>query len=183
MEEADLVVISKADLLTASVLELLKTRLAQAYPGVEISTISAKSGHGLDAWLDAVTMRSEPGRRIAEVDYDTYAEGEAVLGWLNATFTLYGEQTEWNLFAERLLMGLSLRFDNMGASVGHVKLMVEAGESFLIGNLTGKGDTLSIRGLAGTGATARLTLNARVQMEPETRGGIVREVVAAASQG
>ncbi|MEI6655955.1 MAG: cobalamin synthesis protein P47K, partial [Verrucomicrobiota bacterium] len=110
-------------------------------------------------------------------------EGEAVLGWLNATFMLRGEMTEWNLFAERLLMGLSQRFDNMGASVGHVKLMVEAGENFLIGNLTGKGDTLSIRGLAGTSAAARLTLNARVQMEPGTLDGIVREAVASASQG
>ena len=36
------------------------------------------------------------------------------------------EQTEWNLFAERLLMGLSQRFDDMGVSVGHVKLMIEA---------------------------------------------------------
>ena len=183
MEEADLVVISKSDLLTDSELESLKARLAEAFPGVENTTISAKTGDGLDAWLDAVTTQSEPGRRIAEVNYDIYAEGEAVLGWLNATFTLRGEQTEWNLFAERLLMGLSQRFDNMGASVGHVKLMIESGDSCLIGNLTGKGDTLSIRGSAGTGATARLTLNARVQMEPETLEGIVREVVVAAGLG
>ena len=49
------------------------------------------------------------------------------------------DQTEWNLFAERLLMGLDQCFDDMGASVGHVKLMIESGDSFLIGNLTGKG--------------------------------------------
>ncbi len=30
------------------------------------------------------------------------------------------------------------RFDSMGASVGHVKLIVEAGNNFLMGNLTGK---------------------------------------------
>ncbi|HVN79638.1 MAG TPA: hypothetical protein VMW38_11625 [Terriglobia bacterium] len=44
----------------------------------------------------------------AEVDYDVYAEGEAVLGWLNATITLRGKPTEWNLFAGSLLRGLSL---------------------------------------------------------------------------
>ena len=116
-----------------------------------IFTVSAKTGEGLDAWLDEVTTRSDAGHHIAEVDYDVYAEGEAVLGWLNATITLRGEPTDWNVFAEKLLSGLSRRFDGMDASVGHVKLMVEAGDSFLIGNLTGKVDTLSIRGPAGTG--------------------------------
>jgi hypothetical protein len=128
-------------------------------------------------------MRTDAGQRIAEVDYDVYAEGEAVLGWLNATITLRGEPTEWNLFAESLLSGLSQRFDSMGASVGHVKLMVEAGDSFLIGNLTGKGDTLSIRGLAVTGSEARLTLNARVQMSPEALETIVREMIVSTSLG
>ncbi len=183
MEEADLIVISKSDLLTDDGLESLRARLAQAYPGVENTTISAKTGDGLDAWLDAVTTQGEAGRRIVGVDYDIYAEGEAVLGWLNATFDLRGEPTEWNVFAERLLMGLSQRFDSMGAPVGHVKLILEAGDGFLIGNLTGKGDTLSIRGVAGTGATAGLTLNARIQMEPVILEEIVREVIALASHG
>jgi hypothetical protein len=66
-----------------------------------------KTGEGLDAWLDEVIVRSDAGRRIAEVDYDVYAEGEAVLGWLNATLVLRGESAESNLFAERLLRGLS----------------------------------------------------------------------------
>jgi G3E family GTPase len=183
IEEADIVVISKADLLTSAELDVLKTRLAQACPDVAIFTVSVKTGEGLDAWLDEVTMRTDAGQRIAEVDYDVYAEGEAVLGWLNATITLRGEPTDWNLFAESLLSGLSQRFDNMGASVGHVKLLVETGDSFLIGNLTGKGDTLSIRGLAVTSSEARLTLNARVQMSPEALELIVREMIVSTSQG
>ena len=144
-----------------------------------IFAVSAKTGKGLDAWLDEVTTRTDAGRHIAEVDYDVYAEGEAVLGWLNATILLRGEPADWNVFAGKFLSGLSQRFDSMGASIGHVKLMVEAGDSFLIGNLTGKEETLSIRGQAGTGSEARLTLNARVQMPPETLETIVRETIDA----
>jgi hypothetical protein len=81
-------------------------------------------------------------------------------------------------------MGLSQRFDSMSASVGHVKLMIEASKSFLRGNLTGKGDTPQHSWFGrDRHHTARLTLNARVQMEPDTLEGIVREVVVAASQG
>jgi hypothetical protein len=150
---------------------------------VEVSIVSAKTGDGIDSWLDTVSKQSESGRRIAEVDYDIYAEGEAVLGWLNATITLRGERTEWNTFAERLLSDLSQRFDRMGASVGHVKLMLEDGDSFLIGNLTGKRDTISIRGSAGTGSSARLTINARVQMSPEKLEEIVRDVIVSTGNG
>lgn len=183
IEETDIAVIGKTDLLTSAGLDRLKARLAQAFPNVAISTVSTKTGEGFDAWLGEVTMRFDAGQHIAKVDYDIYAEGEAVLGWLNATFALRGEPTEWNPFAENLLSGLNQRFGNMGASIGHVKLMVEAGNSFLIGNLTGKGHTPSIRGSAVSCSKARLIINARVQMAPEALETIVRETVVSVSKG
>jgi len=183
IEEADIIVISKTDLPTSAGLEALKARVTQAYPDAGISMVSVKTGEGLDAWLEEVMSRSDAGQRLAEVDYDVYAEGEAVLGWLNATIALSGEATNWNIFAKNLLSGLAQRFDSMGASVGHVKLMVEAGKSFLVGNLTGKSGTLSIRGLVAVSSEARLIINARVQMPPEMLEEVVREVLASASKG
>ncbi|MEX1310416.1 MAG: hypothetical protein AB1Z65_08370 [Candidatus Sulfomarinibacteraceae bacterium] len=119
--------------------------------------------------------RSDGGRRLAEVDYDVYAEGEAVLGWLNASFVLDGADSDWSDFAAGLLKSLGRRFDDIDASVGHVKLIIEAG-GVLVGNLTGAGDTLSIRGDAGSADEARMTLNARVEMPP----GILEDAVRAA---
>jgi hypothetical protein len=128
-----------------------------------------------------VTRRSDSGQRLAEVDYDVYAEGEAVLGWLNATIKLNGDPMGWGLFAQNLLKGLGQRLDSLGVSVGHVKLLLESGDNFLMGNLTGSADTLTMRGSAGTGFEARLTLNARVQMPPEALEAVAREVLAAAA--
>jgi len=182
LEEADIIVISKTDLLPVPDLVALKTRVVQAYPSADVRTVSVKTGEGVEAWLDEVTSRSDAGLRLAEVDYDVYAEGEAVLGWLNATIKLQGELTEWGVFAENFLKGLSQRFDSLNASVGHVKLLLEAGDNFLMGNLTGSGETLNIRGSAGVSSEARLTLNARVQMAPEALEAVVREALAAAGQ-
>ncbi len=183
IEEADIAVLNKTDLLTAAELGTLKDKLAKAYPNPAIFSTSAKTGGGLDAWLKEVTGRSDAGLRIADVDYDVYAEGEAVLGWLNATILLHGAPKDWRPYASRLLEGLSQRFDGMGAAVGHVKLILESGDGFLIGNLTGKGDTLSIRGEATTGDEARLTVNARVEMPPEELEKIVREQLDSAGKG
>lgn len=183
IEEADIIVVSKADMITPSALSTLKERLVESFPSAEVLTLSAQAGDGVDEWLTTVETSSGAGRHIAEVDYDVYAEGEAVLGWLNATIELHGKPTDWKDYTSNLLEGLSQRFDGMAASVGHVKLMLEADGNCVMGNLTGKSDTLSIRGLPVTSSDARLIINARVQMSPETLDEVVRETLASTGNG
>lgn len=179
LEEADLIVISKADLLAPVELEMLKARVTSAFAGASVCAMSAKTGAGVEMWLDAVTSGTDAGRRIVAVDYDVYAEGEAVLGWLNGTVMLHGSPAAWATLAARLLGGLSRSFDQNGVAVGHVKMILEGGDCYLVGNLTGTGETISVRGEAPTGSQARLVLNARVQMPPETLNAVAQQILAA----
>jgi len=179
LEESDIILISKTDHLNINELVLLKEKVKLNFPDAEVMTVSAVTGEGIDEWLKEVMNRTDSGRRLAEVDYDVYAEGEAVLGWLNSNVELSGEPTDWDAFANQLLQDLSQQFDSRNASVGHVKLILEAGNNFLLGNLTGKENTMNFRGSVGTGSKARLTLNARVEMRPETLEQIVRETLHA----
>ena len=176
LEEADFILLTKADTLDEKTLSELGVRMASAFPTAEVFTVSAKQGTGLDAWLDAVMTRTETGKHVIEVDYDTYAEGEAVLGWLNATYELTSAQaTDWKAFAESLLNGLSHTFDAMPAAVGHVKLAIASNESLATMNLVGTHETLEVHGASPHGTLAKLTLNARVQMTPEQLEAIVRD--------
>jgi len=183
LEESDIILISKADMLKTSVLALLKEKLKLNFPDANVLTVSAVTGEGIEEWLKEVLNRTDAGLRLAEVDYDIYAEGEAVLGWLNSSIELSGEPTDWNAFTRQLLQDLSQQFDNRNASVGHVKLILENGQNFILGNLTGNIDTLNFRGSAGTSTKARLTLNARVQMSPEDLEQIVRQTLEAHTKG
>ncbi|HHW49134.1 MAG TPA: cobalamin synthesis protein P47K, partial [Clostridiaceae bacterium] len=187
MEEADIIAISKIDLLTPEEAEDLRIRTAKKWPNTTVLTLSSKTGEGLEEWLKEVTNRDDAGKNLAEIDYDIYAEGEAVLGWLNATLELKGASVDWNGFAKDLLNALSSRFENLNSAVGHVKLIIEAGddfEDFVIGNLTGKKESITIRGNISdadksqvTSGKAKMTLNARVQMEPEKLEKIVLEEI------
>lgn len=179
LEESDIILIGKADLLSKSELATLKKKVKLKFPETEVMTVSAKTGEGIDEWLKEVMNRTDAGKRIVEVDYDKYAEGEAVLGWLNSTIELSGNATNWDTFANNLMKDFSRQFDTMKASVGHIKIMLQAGENNLIGNLTGLGETLNFRGSAGTGAKAKLTLNARVEMTPGELEQIVRKTLDA----
>jgi len=183
LEESDIILISKADLLETDALVLLKEKVKLNYPDADLMTVSAITGEGIEEWLKEVMNRTDAGQRLAEVDYDIYAEGEAVLGWLNSTIELSGEITNWDAFATNLLKDLSQQFDNLNASVGHVKLILESGDNYLTGNLTGRGETLNFSGSAGTSEKARLTLNARVEMSPEALDQIVRQILSTNTNG
>ena len=177
LEESDIILISKSDLAEPKDLVLLKEKVKLNYPNADVMTVSAITSQGIEEWLKEVTNRTDAGQRLAEVDYDIYAEGEAVLGWLNSNVELSGEMTNWDTFATNLLKELSQRFDSLNVSVGHVKLIIEAGDNYMTGNLTGRGNTLNFRGTAGTSSKARLTLNARVEMSPEALEQIVLHTI------
>ncbi len=180
LEEADFIIINKTDLLKAEAVAALQKRTGEEWPWAKIHAISAKNGNGLENWLNKVLQSSEAGTRLAEVDYDIYAEGEAVLGWLNTTVKLQSTSANWDLYADKLLHALQRRFAELNAAVGHVKLLIKTGNDFVIGNITGPHNLLNIRGSAGEGKEAGMTLNARAQMEPATLEAIVLEEIARA---
>lgn len=181
LEESDIILINKTDLLSETQLENLKSRTAQQFPSATILAISADKGTGVNEWLSQVSTRRDAGKRLVEMDYDIYANGEAVLGWLNGTVYLQGPDTDWDAFTHTLLTNLAARFDEEQLSVGHVKLIAENGNgnTFIVGNLTGHADTLSVRGSAGRSESIKLTVNARVETSPENLDRIVCQTLDA----
>ena len=177
LEESDIILISKSDTLKPTELEVLSEKVKMIFPNADVMNVSTINGNGIGEWIDEVMHRIDAGKWIVDVDYDIYAEGEAVLGWLNTTIELNGEPTNWDDFARKLMQELSVQFDWRKAPVGHLKIILESGENYLIANLTGLNSTLNFRGLAGISTGARLTLNARVEMSPEELELIVRKTL------
>ncbi len=177
IEESDILVVGKSDLLSQTELDVLKKRAKNKFPETEVMALSSKTGEGIEEWLKEVTNRTDTGKHILEVDYERYAEGEAVLGWLNSTIELSGESTNWDIYTKNLLKDLSKRFYSMGVSVGHVKIILESGCNYLIANLTGSDSSPDIRGSAGSSTKAKLTLNARVEMSTDILEQIVRDAL------
>jgi len=85
LEEADIIVINKRDLLTPERLADLEDALHAEFPAARLFAVSARDGSGLEAWFDAIIGADMGDADAPSVDYDTYAEGEALLGWLNVT--------------------------------------------------------------------------------------------------
>jgi hypothetical protein len=161
----------------------LSENLKTAFPECEIMTISSVTGDGVEKWLGKVLGSSEAGRHILDLDYDRYAEGEAVLGWLNCSATLTGIQVDWDLFTSSLMRELALEFDSKRLTVGHVKAIVETGNRYIAANQTGTIDTLNFRWSAGTGDQAEMIVNARVEMSPEDLESLFLETLRKTTNG
>lgn len=123
LEEADIIVISKSDIVSEEQREELRAVLQKEFPEARIVSASPRQETGLDE-LFAQLMTGEQSRRNPmAVDYEVYAEGEALLGWLNATVTLKAtEEFEANDFLRALATDVQTRLKADGAEVAHFKM-------------------------------------------------------------
>lgn len=183
LEEADLIVLNKSDLLSAGELSEVKASLAERFPDRPLLAMSAITGDGVDAWLDLVSQGQAAGRRIADVDYDTYAAGEAALGWLNASGKLQSQDDlDWRAFAADLLEAIRAGLRECSAEIAHLKLFLTTKGASVAGNLTSNDSPVSVRGdIDRTQHAVSLLINARVHVQPEKLRTIVEQALRTAA--
>jgi hypothetical protein len=180
LEEADLIVINKTDLLDAAQLEQLRAALAAKYPKAQIVAISARTGEGTDAWQQQMLSTSIDLREAPEVDYEVYADGEALLGWLNAAASLEAAAPfDGNAMLQRLADDIQVRLAGSGAEIAHLKMTLsptEGNDLAVLNLVRGDGRAESIHRLPDDLDAGELLVNLRAETHPE----VLREAVLAA---
>lgn len=116
LDEADVIVVGKTDLLEPKQLQTLCARLEQEYPGKKILNVSVRNGTGVREWFALLDSAPPGSGRAVEIDYDVYADGEAMLAWLNATVQI--ESTE-DFDSNALLYALA---DSISKSLTHAEI-------------------------------------------------------------
>lgn len=123
LEEADLIVINKTDLIEEADRAGLKEKLAELYPKAEIFEVSARDEGGLEPWFARITKGESPEGRALDIDYKVYGEGEALLGWLNCTVRMdSAEEFDGNAAIADLAGAIQSRLDQISAEVAHLKM-------------------------------------------------------------
>jgi len=187
LEEADLIVISKCDLLLdAGRLESLRAAIAAKFPRKDILAVSAREGTGLEEWFGKITSEVQAGGRAMEVDYAVYADGEALLGWLNCTVQLAAKKAfDGDAFLGELAAEVQKSLKAVKAEVAHLKMTLSPdgglGEIGVV-NLV-RNDfvpELSMR-LEEPVESGQLIINLRAEAAPDVLGSAVREGLAAAT--
>ncbi len=182
LEEADLIVIAKSDLLPADRLQRLIARMSAEFPHAEILHVSVRENRGLAEWFARLETGEQRPRATMEVDYALYAEGEALLGWLNATVQLaHADGFDSDALLTHLARDIQQRL--AGAEIAHLKMTLSPdgglGDIAVI-NLV-RSDfipELSLR-LEAPVPAGQLIINCRAEADPDSIRAVVRGAVAA----
>ncbi|MBX3744114.1 MAG: cobalamin biosynthesis protein P47K [Verrucomicrobiae bacterium] len=188
LEEADLIVLGKSDLVPAARMEALRAAMADRFPHAELLTVSVRTESNLEPWFSRLESTEQSRRASMQVDYDLYAEGEALLGWLNATVRLASSTPfDTERFLGALARAIQEHLAAQTAEIAHLKMTLSPddglGEIAAI-NLV-RNDfipELSLR-LDGPVLGAQLILNLRAEASPETLAASVRKALAHAAGG
>ncbi len=179
IEEADVLLINRIDELEPLAIQSIERLLDEQFPNRTILKVSGKTGQGLDALVDALAQDAPTRQRMMEVDYDIYAEGEAELGWLNATVKLSSAAPfELDKVLVSLIEELKQRFIALDVEPAHLKAIGQAEGNSAVVNLVSS-DTSVALSLPSYYAPleAEVVVNARVAMAPDELQTCVRAAI------
>src|SRR5690606_10869104 len=125
LQEAEIIVINKLDLVDPEKLAQLREVLGREFPDAEVLEMSARTGAQLHDWFTRAMSGEMAAASVMEIDYKRYGEGEALLGWLNATIHVKAkadpDEFDGNTVLIHLAKALQVSMNERGYEVAHLK--------------------------------------------------------------
>jgi Ni2+-binding GTPase involved in maturation of urease and hydrogenase len=129
IEEAGLLILNKADMLTPTVADVTLNKAHAAYPGKPMRLQNSRDEGSVGQWLAMLSTGTAfaPGSTV-DIDYDRYGAGEAEMAWLDETLrvTVLPNHLRETLIA--LISAVKSAIRVQGWPVGHVKFMLQTAE-------------------------------------------------------
>ena len=177
LEEADIIVLNKIDLLTRDEISEIKKFLKHEFKGTEVIAASAKYGTGIDDWVSLITGRIAPKKESLKIDYETYAAAESFLGWFNSTAVISSDSPlDMNKLMDHLIGCIKEKLLNAKCEIAHLKIYAISGDDFAKASLTGLYDDTDFnKKMESAASSANIIINARVSASPEILKPIILE--------
>ena len=171
LEEADYLMLGRQDEMDPEQIESLTSLLADVAGDVPILAVSPKTGSGVDEVLEQIESPAIAGRRLLQIDYDTYADGEAELGWVNLTATLESQSPiDLDAVARDVVRRIAREvIDRHQGQIAHLKASLLGGDTQAIANVVSNDSAVDVGLRAGRSVSGpiQVIVNARVAVDPE----------------
>jgi len=174
IEEADILIINKIDLVSNEVLSKIKMLMSDSQSGKMVIYQNSMKEKSIQQWLHTIEHFKQPAfRQSLELDYDQYGRGEAELAWFDKTIILKTPQGDAITITEKFILNIQNNLLDNKLSVGHLKFFIETDKYQMKISFT------NIQGLTHVDLPKheaneiRILINARIQTEPEILSQII----------
>ena len=183
LEEADIIVINKTDSTDPASVLALKETFQSRFPNAVTLAVSSRTGAGLEAWFDRLNSE-QAQRKTIDIDYTRYAEGEALLGWLNATIRLEaarGHAFDPDHLLDEIAAVLQSHLSSRNAEIAHLKMTFSPDEGLgglAVLNLVRNDFVPELaRRIDGEVRSGQLLVNLRAEADPNMIQEALRDAV------
>ena len=128
LEEADIIVVNKIDLLDNDELQQVKEILQSDYSGKKILFQNSLNKESIQKWINDLNNYKTPGhRKSLDLDYDIYGEGEAKLGWMDADLSIITADHNAYEATLTLINKIFSKIIELQLPIGHLKFLIDDG--------------------------------------------------------
>ena len=174
LEEAEIIVINKTDLVNSGFAADVKKILHERFPGKQILFQQSLRDEDILQWINVLDNYQRNGVTPSlDVDYDVYAEGEAKMTWYDQQLEVYAQDNDAPQIAQDIINSIYAEIARLKVPTGHVKFLVN--ETTKV-SFTGNNEEpvkLELR----PASNSTLLINIRVQETPTVIEDMVEEVL------
>ncbi len=184
IEESDILVINKSDLLSDADGAELLAEAKRRYPEKRVLLQSAFSDDNLSAWMTEADgfSSSALNKPSMDMDYARYASGELKMAWFDKIFSVKSSSEDIGEAIDYIFSSVGEVLNAEQQGVGHLKLFIKpAAYPAMKISLTGMDGSAKHQIKTKIGAEARVVLNARVETEPDKLSSIVNNIISSAA--
>ncbi len=183
IEEADLIIVNRMDILTKADIQRLDSFFRIKYSMKQVIYISARRNYGINVWMEEVERISMHYKNFArsslKLNYDVYARAEAELTWLSlSTSVTMQKRISGNYFVMAIAESIKKSLKTESCEIAHMKVYMET--SFSICKLSCVSlyrDNIMDWKLKTQIDSGKLIINIRVDMGVEKLKEIVNSTI------
>ncbi|HZB15001.1 MAG TPA: GTP-binding protein [Chryseolinea sp.] len=177
LEEADLLVINKMDLVSDGQSKRIDEVIKTEYPGKKILYQSSLRDVDVSSWLKNIEEFNAIGRDSLTIDYEVYGEGESKLAWLDKNITISTNNEDAVFVVQRTIGYIVDQIQSRHIIIGHLKFFIDTGDFSQKVSVTTTTTGRDVKLRPAAAKRVNLLINARVETDPATLEKLVDDVL------
>ncbi len=166
VHDAEVILVSKCDLISKRQVEDVVKMLETEAPGAEIIPYSARTSTNIDRIVQLMVSTRQSQKQPRPDDPAIFAVEKASMGWYNLAGKLYVTRLDLSDFVTSMLREVAEAFPSR--MMGHVKLIVTSpGAAVKMSLVEGQIQVEGLRGGRYLQGEGRMVVNARINTSPE----------------